>query len=87
MYQMPKTLLIFTVCNHIEATIIALDYLEDTAKKYKGLFQFDILIMDDSSSDGTSEYLKKRGYDFTHERKSDLRGKRYTRYILISRPE
>ena len=31
--------------------------------------------------------LKKRGYDFTHERKSDLRGKRYTRYILISRPE
>ena len=31
--------------------------------------------------------LKNRGYDFEHERKSDLRGKRYTRYILLSRPE
>ena len=31
--------------------------------------------------------LKNRGYDFTHERKADLRGKRYTRYILVDRPE
>ena len=31
--------------------------------------------------------LKQRGYDFTHERKSDLRGKRYTRYFLTQKPE
>jgi len=31
--------------------------------------------------------LKLLGYEFAHERKSDLKGKRYTRYLLMHRPE
>ena len=57
-----RTLLVLTVCNHLEATVNALNYIENSLKRYTGKFRFDILIIDDASVDGTSEYVKKRGY-------------------------
>jgi len=31
--------------------------------------------------------LKILGYEFAHERKSDLKGKRYTRYLITKKPD
>ena len=50
------TLLVFTTCNHLEVTILAINSLESGKDKY------DILVVDDYSIDGTADYLIKQGY-------------------------
>lgn len=49
------TLIVLTTCNHLDTTIFALQYLRDT-RDYA-----DLLIVDDYSVDGTTEYLTKKG--------------------------
>lgn len=59
-HKMPKKrsemLLVFTTCNQLEVTILSLQHL----KNIESLI--DILIVDDHSTDGTVEYLRKKGY-------------------------
>lgn len=48
------TLVVFTTCNHLEITILAIDSLERSRDK------FDVLVVDDFSVDGTPDYLIKQ---------------------------
>jgi hypothetical protein len=50
-----KILIVFTTCNQLQMTILSLQYMRvpDVA---------DLLVVDDHSTDGTVEYLQKRGF-------------------------
>jgi hypothetical protein len=48
------TLLVFTTCNHIDMSVIALQSLREATDS------FDIIIVDDHSVDGTPEYFIKK---------------------------
>lgn len=50
------TLLVLTTCNQLKMTIFALEYIKTALKTV------DLLIVDDHSTDGTPDYLVKRGY-------------------------
>jgi glycosyltransferase involved in cell wall biosynthesis len=49
-------LIVFTTCNLLSMTVLALDYLGHS------LDVADLVIVDDHSVDGTVEYLIKKGY-------------------------
>ena len=49
-------LIIFTTCNQLAITILSLQYL--TNSEDRG----DLLVIDDHSTDGTVEYLRKKGF-------------------------
>lgn len=44
------TLIVFTTCNHIEMTVLALEYLKHS------LDEADLIVVDDFSSDGTGNF-------------------------------
>lgn len=48
------TLLIFTTCNHLDFSILALNTLQSSPDS------FDIIVIDDYSVDGTPDYLSKK---------------------------
>jgi hypothetical protein len=50
------TLLVFTTCNHVNMSIHSLESLSSSPD------QFDILVIDDHSVDGTVQILTKKGY-------------------------
>lgn len=50
------TLIVLTTKNNLQMTMLALDYLKSAQD------DADLIIIDDNSSDGTVEYLIKRGY-------------------------
>jgi hypothetical protein len=51
-----EILIVLTTCNKLSMTILSLQYLHNTAKIA------DIVIVDDHSTDGTVEYLQKKGF-------------------------
>lgn len=51
-----NTLLLLTTCNHLDTTVLVLSYLKQS------LIDADLIIVDDHSTDGTVEYLLKKGY-------------------------
>ena len=54
--KVTDTLLVVTTCNHIDVTMRMVESLEQTEDDY------DLLFVDDMSSDGTPEFLAQRGY-------------------------
>jgi hypothetical protein len=48
------TLMVFTTCNHLEITVLAIASLE------RGRDKYDVLVVDDYSVDGTPDYLIKQ---------------------------
>ena len=48
------TLVVFTTCNHLEMTVLSINSLESSRD------QFDLLVVDDYSIDGTTDYLIKQ---------------------------
>lgn len=51
-----QILIIYTTCNQLPMTILSLQFLRNTDKLA------DLLVVDDHSTDGTVEYLQKRGF-------------------------
>ena len=51
-----EMLIVYTTCNQISMTILSLQFLRNTDKLG------DIIVIDDHSTDGTVEYLRKKGY-------------------------
>ena len=51
-----QVLIVYTTCNQLPTTIMSLQFLRNTDKLG------DLLIIDDFSTDGTVEYLQKRGF-------------------------
>lgn len=51
-----EVLIVYTTCNQLSMTILSLQFLRNTDKLA------DIIIVDDHSTDGTVEYLQKKGF-------------------------
>eukprot|EP01039_Chlorochromonas_danica_P004082 gene4082-4464_t len=51
-----KMLIVYTTCNHLPMTILSLQYMRLPSSIV------DLLIVDDHSTDGTVEYLRKKGF-------------------------
>jgi hypothetical protein len=51
-----QLLIVYTTCNQLSMTILSLQFLRNTDKLA------DLLIVDDHSTDGSVEYLRKRGF-------------------------
>lgn len=51
-----EILIVYTTCNQLSMTILSLQYLRNTAKVA------DIIVVDDHSTDGTVEFLQKKGF-------------------------
>eukprot|EP01033_Poteriospumella_lacustris_P011777 gene11777-8387_t len=49
-------LIVYTTCNQLAMTVLSLQYLRNTDKVA------DIIVVDDHSTDGTVEYLRKKGF-------------------------
>lgn len=51
-----EILIVYTTCNQLSMTVLSLQYLRNTDKIA------DIIVVDDHSTDGTVEYLRKKGF-------------------------
>jgi hypothetical protein len=51
-----EMLIVLTTCNQLKMTLLALDYIKSAMR------HADVLIVDDASTDGTVDYLVKKGY-------------------------
>jgi hypothetical protein len=51
-----QILIVYTTCNQLPMTILSLQFLRNTDKLA------DLVVIDDHSTDGTVEYLRKRGF-------------------------
>lgn len=51
-----EVLIVYTTCNQLAMTMLSLQYLRNTDKIA------DIIVIDDHSTDGTVEYLQKKGF-------------------------
>ena len=56
-----KNLVIFTICNQVRMTAVALRYLKSSLEQDLS-DTTDLIIMDDHSSDGSRQYLRKKGF-------------------------
>ena len=55
-----KNVVIFYICNQVQLTTVALRYLKSSLEDLSETT--DLIIMDDHSSDGSSQYFRKKGF-------------------------
>eukprot|EP01033_Poteriospumella_lacustris_P005885 gene5885-4227_t len=58
-----EILIVVTTCNQLSMTIMSLQYLRNTGKVA------DVVVIDDHSTDGTVEYVKKKGFAIISKRR------------------
>lgn len=62
-YSKREILIVYTTCNQLSMTIMSLQYLRNTGKVA------DVVVIDDHSTDGTVEYVKKKGFAIISKRR------------------